>query len=112
MKKWQIEFYTSEAGHVPVRDFIDALPTHAKAKTFRTFELIEEYGPQIGEPHVKHIGDDLWEIRVSAADGIYRYLFTEAKGRVVILLHAVSKKSRSLPARELKTARERMRGIK
>lgn len=112
MKKWRIEYYTTDAGHVPVRDFIDSLSAQAKAKTLRTFELVEEYGTLVGGPHVKHIDDDLWEIRVSAAEGTYRSLFTIETGRVIILLHAFSKKTQKLPLKEIKTAKARMRETK
>jgi phage-related protein len=112
MKKWQIHYYTTEAGHIPVKDFIDALPTPAKAKTFRTFELVEEYGTMVGGPHVKHIDDDLWEIRVITAEGTYRFIFTLLKDQVIMLLHAFSKKTQKLPPNELKTAKARLREIR
>lgn len=108
MSRWRIEYYTSEAGHVPVRDFIDRLPPKAQAKTLHLFDLIEEFGPELGEPHVKKLERDLWELRVSALNGIYRFVFTKTNGRIIILLHAFQKKSHETPLRELKTARARL----
>ncbi|MFA5867674.1 MAG: type II toxin-antitoxin system RelE/ParE family toxin [Actinomycetota bacterium] len=112
MKKWKIEYYTTEAGHVPVRDFIDDMPIKAKAKTFHTFVLIEEYGPLVGEPHVKYLEKGLWEIRISALEGIYRLMFTTVKGKIIILLHGFQKKSQKTPLGELRTARARLREVK
>lgn len=111
MKKWQIEFYTTDAGHIPVRDFIDDMPAKTRAKVFHTLELVEEHGLSIGEPHIKHLETDLWEIRISALEGTYRFLFTEKQNRVILLIHAFQKKSHETPIRELKTARARLREI-
>lgn len=112
MKKWTIEFNTTEAGHVPVRDFIDDMSVKAQAKTYHTLELIADFGPHVGEPHVKYLDRGLWEARISAMDGEYRILFTELKGRVIILLHAFHKKSQKTPVRDIRTARARMRDLK
>jgi phage-related protein len=44
------------------------------------FELIEEFGPKIGEPYIKHLGDGLFEIRAKAKEGIGRSIFCYQKG--------------------------------
>jgi phage-related protein len=112
MKKWKIEFYTTGSGHVPVRDFINEMPMKARAKIFHTLELVEEYGLLVGEPHIKYLEKDLWEIRISALEGIYRFLFTEKQNRVILLIHAFQKKSQKTPVKELRTARARLREIR
>ncbi len=111
MQKWTIEYFTTEAGHAPVKDFIDSLPTKTKAKTFHVFELLEEFGLEVGEPHVKKLEKSIWEARVSAADGTFRYLFTKKSGRIIILLHAINKKKQATPIYELKTARARLKEV-
>lgn len=112
MTKWLIEYFTSASGRIPVRDFIDTMPAKTRAKTFRTLELIEEYGPGVGEPHVKYLDDDLWEVRIRASEGTYRILFTEKTGRILLLLHGFQKKSFKTPTRMIETARKRMRESK
>jgi phage-related protein len=112
MTKWNIEFYTTGAGHVPVRDFIDNMPAKTRAKVFHTLELVEEYGLSIGEPHIKHLEKDLWELRISALEGNYRFLVTEKQNRVILMIHAFQKKSHETPIRELRTARTRLREIR
>jgi phage-related protein len=110
MKKWKIEYFTNSSGNSPVRDFVSNMPPQAKAKTINAFRLIEEYGLDVGIPDIKHLEAALWEIRIKAFEGSYRFIFTVVKGRVIILVHAFQKKSQKTPLREIRIARARARG--
>lgn len=110
--KWVIEYYTKPNGESPIMEFIDNLPLSTKARTFKTFDLLENYGLQIGEPHIKYLSNKLWELRIKASEGIYRFLFTIKKNRVIILLHAIHKKSRKIPKKELEIALRRMKQLR
>lgn len=107
--KWKIEYYTNPNGQSPIKDFVDGLPLKAKARTMKMLDLLEEYGTQMGEPHVKHLSRELWELRVRAREGIFRLLFTVRTDRIIILLHGFQKKTERLPKRELDLALRRMR---
>lgn len=108
---WEIEYYTKEDGSSPIKDFIDSLPLKAKARAFKTLELLESYGIQMGEPHVKHVGKKLWELRVKAQEGIFRFFFTVRQNRIIILLHGFQKKTEKTPKRELDVALKRMKEL-
>lgn len=109
--RWTIEYYINPDGKSPIKDFIDGLPFKAKARMVKTLDLLEEYGIQMGEPHVKNVARKLWELRVKAKKGIFRFFFTVEKNRVIILLHGFQKKSEKIPKRELDIAIKRMREI-
>ena len=111
--KWSIEYYTSKNGKSEVKDFIDGLTIEAKARVFKTFELLEAFGLGIGMPHVKSIVNikGLWELRVRSNKNIYRFLFTIKEGRVIILLHGFQKKSRKMLSKELGKAVKRLKEI-
>lgn len=109
--KWTIEYYTKEDGTSPIKDFIDNLPLKAKARTVKTLDLLETYGIQMGEPHVKYVAEKLWELRVKAKEGIFRFFFTVRKNRIIILLHGFQKKTEKIPKRELDAALRRMKEI-
>ena len=109
--KWHIEYYTNPDGKSPIKDFIDSLPLKAKARTVKSLDLLESYGIQMGEPHVKNVGRKLWELRVKAEEGIFRFFFTVKKNRIIILLHGFQKKSERIPKRELGIAIRRMKEI-
>lgn len=59
-------------------------------------ELVEEYGTRIGEPQVKHLSGDLWELRPNNV----RILFA-VEGNQIILLNHFVKKTRKTPPAEI-----------
>lgn len=102
---WQIE------AHDKVETEILSLPPKLQAKLLKIFELIEKHGPQIGEPHVKPLKKNLFEIRVKSTDGIARGLFCYARIKTVIVLRVFAKKTQKIPKKELALAKQRMREI-
>lgn len=58
--------------------------------------LIEVYGTHIGEPQVKHLEGDLWELRPNNV----RILFA-VEGDTIILLNHFVKKTRKTPPAEI-----------
>ena len=108
MKSWEIEYYTKQSGRSPIEEFIDGLPINAKARVFKTFELVEEFGLDIGEPHVKYIKQGLWELRIRTQEGALRFLFTIKRRRAIILLHGFYKKTNKIRMRDLRSAEIRM----
>ena len=69
------------------------------------------YGPNLGMPHTRPMGDGLFELRLKAAEGIARVFFCTVIGRQIVVLHQFVKKSEKTPKRELNIARNRMREI-
>lgn len=111
MTKWEIEYYTTDQGKAPVKDFIDDMPLKAKARTFKTFELIEDYGIQIGPSHIRYLDANLWEVRVRAVGGMFRFIFTVRGKRIIILLHGFQKMTRKTPRIDLEIARDRLKEL-
>ncbi len=107
MQTWEIEYYLTNTGKAPVKEFIDSMPLKARARTFKTFELIEEYGLRIGEPHIKYLEENLWEIRVRAEEGVFRFIFTISGKKIIVLLHGFQKKTRKTAQVDLRIARNR-----
>ena len=67
---------------------------------------------RIGQPHVKHLQDKLWEMRFSGRDGIARAIYVTAIGRRVIVVHAFMKKTQKTPRATLELAERRAKEIK
>jgi phage-related protein len=96
-----------------VDDEIAAPPKDMQAAFLRLAERIEAVGlERIGEPHVKHIRDKLWEMRFGGRDGIARAIYVTAVGRRVIVVHAFVKKTQKTPRAALELAERRAREIK
>ena|SRR5215813_11425111 len=101
---WHIEI-TAEA-----EAEIDGLPADMRARFLRIAALLEELGPHhVREPHVKHLEDKLWEMRMTGRDGIARAIYFTAQERRLIVVRAFVKKTQKTPRREIEIARRRMR---
>ena len=104
-----VEFYETAEGRCPVRDFLDVLkatdPGDFATVVAGLAKLRERQNHR--EPLSKAIGDGLLELRhVGKLNTRILWFFT--KGRRIILVHGIRSKGRSLPAREIETARVRM----
>jgi len=91
---------------------IAALPVALRARLLRLLETVENVGLEaLRAPHVRHVEEKLWELRVRAVGGIARGIYVTATGRRVVVLHVFAKKSRKTPRHALATARERMKQV-
>jgi|1186.fasta_scaffold170977_2 phage-related protein len=89
---------------------IRALSPGHQADFLRVGELLCQYGPQaVGMPHVRSLGNKLWEMRLRDAEGIARAIYFAASGRRLVILHAFDKRTQKTPKRALDLARRRMR---
>jgi len=106
----EIEFYVTESGDLPVKDFIARLHPKQQAKVLRTIDLLKEYGANLREPYVKPLTGHrkLFELRTRFGKDYYRILYFAVTGRRFVLLHGVTKKAKRLPPREIETAKDRM----
>ena len=102
-----MNFYSTDAGNEPVRDWLKELPRDDKriiGEDIKTAQL----GWPLGMPLIRKMDKNLWEVRSSLPDGISRVLFTVDENQM-ILLHGFIKKSNKTPQNELKTATARLR---
>ena len=104
---WEVTFYSAQ-----VEDDIQGLPTNFVARFVRYAERMEIYGPNLGMPHTRPMGDGLFELRLKAAEGIARVFFCTVVGRQIVVLHQFVKKSEKTPKGELKIAWNRMKEIR
>jgi phage-related protein len=85
---------------------VDVLADYA-----RIVELLIEYGPDLGLPHSRALGQGLFELRPRGRSGIGRAFYCFLVGRRVVVVHAFIKKTQQTPDRELKLARKRIKEI-
>lgn len=92
---------------------IAALPADMQARFLRLADRITAAGLQsLGEPHVKHLEDKLWELRLTGRDGIARALCVTAIGQRVVVVRAFVKKSQKTPRSEIELALRRAKEIR
>ncbi len=104
---WKVTFYS-----VALEDEILGLPAGFVARFLRYAERMEVYGPDLGMPHTRAMGEGLFELRLKAGEGIARVFYCTLVGHRIVMLHQFIKKSEKTPLKELDVARKRMKEIK
>ncbi len=104
---WRVSFYSAE-----LEDEILQLPAGFVARFLRYAERMEVFGPDLGMPHTRAMGDGLFELRLKAVEGIARIFYCMVAHRRIVMLHQFIKKSGKTPRKELAIARKRMKEIK
>ena len=106
--EFTIEFYETDTGRCPVREFLDELKSSnpddfaAALAGLAKLKNREYHRPPLSKP----IGDDLFELRhVGKLNTRILYFFM--KNRRIILVHGIRKKTRALSARDRQVALER-----
>jgi phage-related protein len=105
--KWTITYHSES-----VQNEILDLPAGFLARFLRCADRMELYGPDLGMPHTRAIGDGLFELRLKAQEGIARVFYCTITGRRIVILHQFIKKTDKLPPKELAIARRRLKEIK
>ena len=104
---WRVSFYSAR-----LQNEILELPAGFVARFLRYAERMEIYGPDLGMPHTRAMGDGLFERRLKAGEGIARVFYCTAVGRRIVMLHQFIKESGKTPRKELAIARARMKEVK
>jgi phage-related protein len=109
MMQFTIEFYETATGQCPVRDFLDALKISDPGDFAAVLAGLDKLRDRQyhREPLSKALGDGLFELRHVGKLNT-RVLWFFAKGRRIIAVHGIRNKGKAIPARDLKTARQRM----
>lgn len=95
-----------------VKAELDALPADMRAYFERIVRLVNTVGlERVHEPYIKHLEDQLWEMRLHGRSGIARALCITAVGRRVVILRVFVKKTQKTPRREIALARQRAREV-
>lgn len=107
--KYSIYFYKNKKGEEPVRKYLYELAknkdkdSRIKLNKIRDYvKILEIYGTRAGEPYIKHIDGDIWELR-PLRDRIF---FVAWVNNSFVLLHQFMKKTQKTPKREIKQAQK------
>ena len=112
---FQIIFYTDKNGKSEVFEYITALRNKgskdSKIKLNKITAYIEELskiGLSIGEPYIKHLDNDIWELRPLRD----RILFAYWNNNKFILLSQFIKRTQKTPIREIEKAKRLLNDYK
>src|SRR5947209_18432006 len=104
--EWEIVYYGDD-----VQEAILGFPPGLQARYLHLTERMLAFGPDLGMPHTRAMGNGLFELRLKSNEGTGRVFFCNRPDRRILMLHAFVKKSATTPAKELKLARERMKEV-
>ncbi|HEU4653408.1 MAG TPA: type II toxin-antitoxin system RelE/ParE family toxin [Steroidobacteraceae bacterium] len=108
MKRISAFFYAAASGREPVREWLMQMDKADRKEVGRSLMTLE-FGWPIGMPLSRPMGKGLHELRVDLSGQrearVFFYIDSQQR---LILLHALIKKTRTTPARDLDLARKRM----
>src|SRR5207247_1291204 len=105
--RWSVEFFEDEEG-CPVREFLESLAQGPRAKVLAIVRLLEEQGPSLPFPYSSQVHGKLRELRTRFGDERLRVLYFADWRRVFVLVHGFSKRTETIPARDINQAEMRM----
>ena len=110
---YEIEFYENKNGISETANYIKELNQKSSTnkesrinfnKIVAYLDLLEEFGPRIGEPVTKHLEGEIWELRPLRN----RFLYAYHKDNKFIILHYFIKKTQKTPKREIEQAKRNL----
>ena len=124
--RYRLQFYATEAGREPVREWLNDLPRDVKRWVgFMMRAQLQSFGPDVCKTTFgKNLGGGLYEFRLKEdqlstnegpRDVLYRIFFTAHGDQLILLLHAYDKGERpqaSYQERMIQTARQRLRDLR
>ena len=112
---YEIYFYEDKDGNSPVYEYIQSLSqktdkdsriNHNKINDY--IQVLSEYGKTVGEPYMKHIDGDIWELRPIRG----RIFFASWTDNGFILLHYFQfKKTQKTPKHEIEQAKRNLKDM-
>lgn len=114
-QEFKIYFFKDSSGREPVKEYLEELNNSKSVikqklykKVVEYLELLSQKGNFLGEPYVKYLQYDIWELRPKNE----RILYACIVNHDIYLLHHFTKKTRKTPLRELRIAKKRVKLLK
>lgn len=112
---YKIYFYKKANGEEPVLEYLQKLiskkdkDSRIKANKINDYiEALKQYGTRLGEPYIKHLEGEIWELR-PLRDRIF---FVVWYNDSFILLHHFIKKTQKTPKQELEKAKRELKDLR
>ncbi len=93
---WTITYYSES-----VQNEILAMPAGFLARFIKYADRMELYGPDLGMPHTRSMGEGLFELRLKPAEGIARIFYCTMIGKRIVMLHHLLRKQKKYRRKNL-----------
>ncbi|MDR3046958.1 MAG: type II toxin-antitoxin system RelE/ParE family toxin [Bacteroidales bacterium] len=111
----EIHFYRDKNGKEPVLEYMRELKSKHDKNSHIKLHKIQDYikilranGKSAGEPYIKHIDGDIWELRPLRN----RILFAGWVNGGFVLLHHFMKKTQKTPTKEIEQAKRELTDLR
>ncbi len=84
------------------------MPSGLLARYIHVTDMMLQFGPNLGMPHTRAMGEKLFEMRLKSKEGISRVFYCTKIGKRIVILHFFIKKSQKTPGNEIEIARKRL----
>ena len=105
---YDVEIYETENGKSEVKEYIKELQKKTSKdkkikfqKIIAYIKMLQEQGLSLGEPYIKHLDEQIWELRPLRN----RILFASCIDNKFILLTIFIKKTQKTPKKEIEKAK-------
>jgi phage-related protein len=106
--EYKVVFYRTAQGAEPVREWLQMLDKPERLQLGKAIQMLQRSGPALPMPYSGRLGEGLYELRERIGKVRYRIFYAFDGGRIVVLLHAVTKDQRVVEA-DIAFARRRLK---
>ncbi len=107
----RVTFATTISGRSYFEKFIQDLSTQDRAVMLAVFQDIHLYGFGAKGCEFRQIEGKLWEIKIRASTGGYRFFYVALTVEHIHVLHSYKKQGQKAPPKEINVARKRLKEI-
>lgn len=94
-----------------VEEYILEQDDRSRAAIYEALEVLCEEFPYVKNTSVKPLRGKIWELRVTDYRGRQHRLFYVVIAEDLIILHALTKKTRKTPVKDLRLAEKRLKDV-
>jgi phage-related protein len=99
-----IEYVVLPNGRIPAREFVNSLDDKAAARIDAFIQQLGIYGNRMQGKFVKKLTNDIFELRVTQFDRIFRVLYFYQPGMLIVITSGFQKKTQQTPPAEIARA--------
>ena len=111
MSSFKVVFYKDLRGREPAREFIELQDKATQSKFTKLFDLLQIYGPKLMMPYARHLQNGIYELRIRGKNEVRIFYVCLTQKQTAVLLHGFKKRTQKTPAKELKVAQSRQKGL-
>lgn len=109
---YNISLYVDSRNQCPILEFLDTLNAKETQKCLAYIELLAEFGNRLPANYIKHIENDVWELRPEFGGTEFRFFYFLVLEDTIVILHAVKKKRQRLAQSDIAMALKRAEEVR